>query len=391
MSCPQLGSCGGFALRTTSGGQLSGAPASAAKRSEAPRRSGFTLVELLVVIAIIGILIALLLPAVQAAREAARRSQCQNNLKQMGLGFLNHESTHKHFPTSGWGWHWMGDPDCGFGAEQPGGWAFNILPYVEQTTLHDLAREGVTALQATTSPSAAKEKALATTLSTPVPMFNCPSRRSPIVYPFVRSRICVNIGGGAGGVPPNILPSVARSDYAGSAGANRADAPKGPDLRVNVPEWFAKKEDPPRFTALDQSGVTFQSSTIRIGQITDGTSNTYCAGERYINADNYKNGEDAADDQYIMLGHDLDSVRYSFFAPVFNPSDANVRQYYRDAAPRQDTPGLGLALSWGSAHAASFNMAFCDGSVHSISYSIDGETHRRLGARNDGLPIDKEF
>ena len=76
---------------------------------------GFTLVELLVVIAIIGILIALLLPAIQAAREAARRSQCKNNLKQMGLAAQNHLSTQKCFPSGGWGFLWVGDPDRGYG------------------------------------------------------------------------------------------------------------------------------------------------------------------------------------------------------------------------------------------------------------------------------------
>src|SRR5262245_15209869 len=99
-------------------------------------RPAFTLIELLVVIAFIPILIGLLLPAVQAVREAAARIECANNLKQISLGILNHEASWKRYPTGGWGWGWVGDPDRGNDFRQPGGWVFNLLPYVEQDNLH---------------------------------------------------------------------------------------------------------------------------------------------------------------------------------------------------------------------------------------------------------------
>ena len=101
-------------------------------------RRGFTLVELLVVIAIIGILVALFLPAIQAAREAARRSQCVNNLKQVSLGAINHESAFRVFPSTGLGHGWVGDPNYGHGPKQPGGWIYNTLPFIEEQTIHDM-------------------------------------------------------------------------------------------------------------------------------------------------------------------------------------------------------------------------------------------------------------
>jgi len=141
------------------------------------RRPGFTLIELLVVIAIIGILVALLLPAVQAAREASRRTKCLNNVKQLAMACLLHEDIHGHLPTNGRNWRWSADPNFGFGSEQPGGWHFNVLPYMEQQGLHDLGM-GLTGSELE---DAGRERIL-----TVVPAFVCPSRggKEPFFHSF---------------------------------------------------------------------------------------------------------------------------------------------------------------------------------------------------------------
>ena len=147
-----------------------------AARDQLCLQDGFTLVELLVVIAIIGVLVALLLPAVQAAREAARRSQCQNHLKQIGLGTLNFESTYQHFPSGGWNVSWTADPNRGVGPDQPGSWIYNLLSFIEQGNLRELGAGA-------TIGSPAFEEASIKLHQTPIATFNCPSRRAAAIYP----------------------------------------------------------------------------------------------------------------------------------------------------------------------------------------------------------------
>ena len=179
------------------------------------RKHGFTLVELLVVITIIGILIALLLPAVQAAREAARRAECNNHLKQLALGCLNHESATGRLPTNGWGWAWQGDADRGTDWRQPAGWLYNILPFIEQQPLHDLGA-GIQPWN-----NAAKKSANAQRMATPLSTLYCPSRRAAIAYPWT-DWDPANATGKA------TWPIAGRSDYAGNGGDfyNTPDYPK---------------------------------------------------------------------------------------------------------------------------------------------------------------------
>src|SRR5271157_5759791 len=170
-------------------------------------KAGFTLVELLVVITIIGILIALLLPAVQAAREAARQAQCKNNLKQLALGCLNHEQATKRFPTDGWGFLWTGDADRGTDWRQPGGWLYNILPYIEQQPLHDLGA-GLPTPNVLGSP---KCNANLQRASVPLGVLYCPTRRPVLAYPWVSA---FHAGDPSVGIRNAGMPTtVARTDY----------------------------------------------------------------------------------------------------------------------------------------------------------------------------------
>ena len=257
------------------------------------RPRGFTLVELLVVIAIIGILIALLMPAVQAAREAARRNQCQNNLKQHGVGMLAHHNTYERFPSGGWGWYWVGDPNRGSGLQQPGGWVFTILPYVEQENLF-LLGSGLSGTQ--------EQTALAQMIQTPLALQNCPTRR-PLQTWTIQSGLNQPYGSA-------VISTAARGDYGANAGYIGGYYPygeQGPgDLATG--DQMAASNTWPDISAYCQ-GIAYMRSTIRLANVTDGSSNTYMVGEKYLNPDSYANGTDGADNETMYAGFDNDNHR----------------------------------------------------------------------------------
>jgi prepilin-type N-terminal cleavage/methylation domain-containing protein/prepilin-type processing-associated H-X9-DG protein len=341
-------------------------------------RRAFTLVELLVVITIIGILIALLLPAVQAAREAARQTECKNHLKQLALGCLNHEQLVKRLPTGGWGACWTGDADRGTGWHQPGGWIFNILPFIEQQALHDMGAGLAGPADQRGSP---KCNAQLLQIAVPLGILYCPTRRPAIVYPYNYPQY-----GLANAGTPTLC---ARTDYASNGGDAKAEAgedfpagwqnfPPNPDCG---PLNIAQIEDSQgnmtvaaktTFTnaANRSTGVVYLASMTLMADITDGTTNTYLLGEKYLNPDSYATGWDGGDNEWALCGQQHDVSRWTSYLPM------------------QDTPGWATDYTFGSAHANGFQMAFCDGSVQMMSYTISATVHDWLGNRKDGNTID---
>ena len=303
------------------------------------RRIGMTLVELLVVISIVSLLVALLLPAVQAAREAARRTQCQNQLKQIGVAVHNFESSHRSFPSNGWGYRWIGDPTRGVGPRQPGGWIFHIAPFCE-LTLPEASGDAVEQFRQRTELS-----------RTVFPLMHCPSRPNDLRALASTDPAPVNA---------SYVSLVPKTDYAINEGDYITDTDGGPRSlaegdRRGYP-W--KKTD-------KATGVSFLRSRVRFAEVTDGLSATYLAGEKYVSSNSYFNNKDPGYDQSLFSGVDIDLNRWTIDPPRVDSEATNIRIF-------------------GSAHSAGCMMLMSDGSVHLVAYSIDGTVHRRLGNRRDG-------
>jgi prepilin-type N-terminal cleavage/methylation domain-containing protein/prepilin-type processing-associated H-X9-DG protein len=316
--------------------------------------NGFTLVELLVVIAIIGVLVALLLPAVQAARESSRMAQCKNHIKQLSLAMAQHEGAHGHLPSAGWLGDWTGDPNHGAGTSQPGGWVYNILPYIEQASVHQIGK-GLAGTDL--------KKELARRDAMPIGFLNCPTRRPSVAYPNLYNKVAIN---------GRYAELHARSDYAANGG----------DIREL--ETWCERHVPKSFDAAKllhwrpqidwHNGIGYCGAIVELRHITDGTSNTYAVGERFLEPEKSLRGEAKADDWPMYNGFQDDLYRSVYYDPS-EPDNAQT--------PKPDVDGVEDSYRFGSSHPGGVNMGMCDGSVTTISFDVDPDVHRRNGHRSD--------
>lgn len=328
---------------------------------------GFSLVELLVVIAIIGLLVALILSAIQSSREAARRIHCKNNLRQIGLALLQHSDAIGHFPYGGWGHKWVGVPGRGSGLQQPGGWIYSTLPYLEQQALHDLGLKA----NATDARDAYTKR-----LETSLPMFTCPSRRQvgnwPIVFPHVTTP-----------KPYGSPRFVGRGDYAINAGASHVLSFAGP-ASLSEGDDFSFWQD--ATYVGDFTGISHLRIGTSLKAVEDGTSKTYLAGEKYLFTEDYETGRSPGDNESMYSGYCTDLHRFT--------GNLNAKQMNQFLPPLHDSvnsTGMPLPgfIRFGSAHPGGFNMTYCDGSVRWIDFDVDAEIHLRSGHRHDGgAPLD---
>jgi prepilin-type N-terminal cleavage/methylation domain-containing protein len=350
-----------------------------------PGRGGFTLIELLVVIAIIGILVALLLPAVQQAREAARRTQCKNNLKQYGLALHNFHDTRLRFPTS---------DDCGCGPwkENPEGmvqpsWQLVILPYMDQAPLYNQTQSGIAHPNGVTSAGYLLLK--------PLPYLRCPSD------PWEPGGLYTNYAASNG---PQQLPQFCSS---GSGAPSPFSQYATPDVSFpGDPTWgytssqaFAGWGSSSPLT--DNRGIIIWSGSggkgaVNIARITDGTSNTIMIGEYEPKYEERFPGSSSAGTP-VYGGYAGNWTGWflatSTIIPINWPIDDTASCGYNtwggvaggDLAHAHDN--FSVSSGFRSKHVGGAHFTFADGAVRFLSQNIDHKLYQHLGCRNDSQVV----
>ncbi len=335
------------------------------------KQQGFTLVELLVVIAVIGILVALLLPAVQAAREAARRMSCTNNLKQLGLAMHNYVSAHRMLPNSGWS-----DSAAGYPTDYSP--QAKLLPYCEQTNLHDL-------IDFTVHPGGkfglghfGMADQLRTIAGTIIPMFVCPSDPEPVLHDIESGGATVSFAG---------------TNYAFNGGDGTSS-------------------DRNMATTTDKGGLSWTDAKVGLQQITDGLSNTLAFTEslrgsglvltttsqpdtQLYCASPCNDATAAAADQglssLLPLVTGWTGKRLTTWLEGGVPNGPLMNGRFTPNSPVPDLSYLSAKLTGArSRHPGGVNACLCDGSVRFISETIEKATWRALWTRGGGEVL-REF
>jgi prepilin-type N-terminal cleavage/methylation domain-containing protein/prepilin-type processing-associated H-X9-DG protein len=348
-------------------------------------RTAFTLIELLVVIAIIAVLIGLLLPAVQRVREAANRAKCQNNLKQIGLAVMNFHDAQNRFPTSGAYWQFGVSYTSKEGTAphgpslQTASWLYQILPYIERDNVYVLNDMlpgknlwgGTGVMPSPPFPKnsgymvdAAIGNETGPVRRSPIATYYCPSRRPSALYGNGLNQHLTSLNDYCSAVPghfplrPNETPD---QTFWGDNGRYYG---------VIIPILT---------TRYDQGGK-YRDQPVKIADVTDGTSNTMIAADKWVPSNEYGGGH-WADNSGPASGYDGDQARSTVSNRSFCPNPL------RDVPADQNqelAKWANCGYVFGSAHPDGINSVFCDGSVHFIRYGVDATVFNMLGHRSDG-------